>query len=103
MPVTPARNSAALTSASRSGRTMVVMSFMAGNIGKRRAACQEKRAHNARIVVRRAKRRAAGLPRAGEIVHNLHAYFPILVRRALMSFISLLRPQLALPPKVYSP
>src|SRR6266576_346034 len=52
MPVTPARNSAALTSASRSGRTMVVMSFMCGNIGKHRAACQEKRAQTARIAVR---------------------------------------------------
>src|SRR5258708_4117519 len=102
MPVTPARNSAALTSASRSGRTMVVMSFMAGNIGKRRAACQEKRAHNARIVVRRAKRRAAGLQRVSEIVHNLRAYCTIMVRRAIRLLLPVLVPKLVTTLKGYS-
>jgi hypothetical protein len=31
---------------------MVVMSFMCGNIGKRRAACQEKRVQPAQVGVR---------------------------------------------------
>src|SRR5258708_32605862 len=99
MRVTPARNSAALTSGSRSGRTMVVMSFMAGNIGKQRAACQEKRAQNARTVVRRDKRRAAGLQSVGEIVHILQSHCTIMVRRAIRLLLPLLLPQAVPTPK----
>src|SRR5258708_716020 len=102
MPVTPARNSAALTSASRSGRTMVVMSFMAGNIGKQRAACQEKRAQNARTVVRRDKRRAAGLQSVGEIVHILQSHCTIMVRRAIRLLLPVLVPKLVTTLKGYS-
>src|SRR5690242_7153146 len=71
MPVIPARNSAALTSASRSGRTMVVMSFMSGNIGKRRAACQEKRAQIAQYGVQQRRLYAQATPAARRIVHRL--------------------------------
>src|SRR5258708_35056934 len=101
-PVTPARNSAALTSASRSGRTMVVMSFMAGNIGKQRAACQEKRAQNAQTVVRCDKRRAAGLQSVSEIVHNLQSHCTIMVQLAIRLLLPVLVPKLVTTLKGYS-
>src|SRR2546430_130203 len=49
IPVTPAWNSAALTSGRRSGRTMVVMSFIVEKPSSRETRCQRNRASNAQI------------------------------------------------------
>src|SRR5690348_281433 len=53
MPVTPAWNRAALTSGRRSGRTTVVMSFMAEKATPEPARCQRNHALNARFMVQR--------------------------------------------------
>src|SRR5438128_2091689 len=53
MPVTPAWNSAALTSGRRSGRTIVVMSFITGKATPGPACCQRNCASIARFDVQR--------------------------------------------------